>query len=54
MNNEIINFENKKVRRIEHNGEWYFSVVDIMSVLTDNDYQTGRKYWNKLKERLIK
>ena len=53
-NNEIINFESKKIRRIEHNGEWYFSVVDIVAILTENDYQTGRKYWNKLKERLIK
>ena len=33
--------------------EWYFSVVDIVAVLTDStDYQTARKYWNKLKQRL--
>ena len=33
--------------------EWYFSVVDVVSVLTDSvDYQTARKYWNKLKQRL--
>lgn len=33
--------------------EWYFSVVDVVGVLTDNpDYNTGRKYWNKLKQRL--
>lgn len=31
--------------------EWYFSVVDV--VLTDSpDHNTGRKYWNKLKQRL--
>jgi len=33
--------------------EWYFSVVDVVAVLTDSaDYQTSRKYWNKLKQRL--
>ena len=33
--------------------EWYFSVVDVVGVLTDSpDYNTGRKYWNKLKQRL--
>ena len=33
--------------------EWYFSVVDVVAVLTDSkDYLTGRKYWNKLKQRL--
>jgi DNA-damage-inducible protein D len=33
----------------------FFSVVDIVQVLTQqSDYQTARKYWNKLKERLNK
>lgn len=33
--------------------KWYFSIVDIVAVLTDQpDYQTCRKYWNKLKQRL--
>ena len=33
--------------------EWYFSIVDVVGVLTDSpDYNTGRKYWNKLKQRL--
>ena len=33
--------------------EWYFSVVDVCWVLADSpDYQTARKYWNKLKQRL--
>ena len=31
----------------------YFSVVEVVGVLTDSpDYNTGRKYWNKLKQRL--
>ena len=33
--------------------KWYFSVVDVIQVLTENDYQTARKYWNKLKERIL-
>ena len=33
--------------------DWYFSIVDVIQVLTDSaDYQTARKYWNKLKQRL--
>jgi hypothetical protein len=33
--------------------KWYFSIVDVIQALTDQpDFQTARKYWNKLKERL--
>ena len=33
--------------------EWYFSIVDVIQVLVDqSDYNTARKYWNKLKQRL--
>jgi prophage antirepressor-like protein len=50
-------FENHSIRRAydEDTEIWWFSVVDIVQVLTDQaDYQTARKYWNKLKERLSK
>jgi len=50
-------FENYKIRRHydEQKETWYFSVVDILQVLIQQpDYQTARKYWNKLKERLKK
>ncbi len=45
-------FENKRVRVVWNDEEekYYFSVVDIVQVLTDS--VDGRKYWNKLKERL--
>ena len=53
--NKIKVFENRNVRTVwnEDEEDWYFSVVDIVSVLADSkDYQTARKYWNKLKQRL--
>ena len=48
-------FEDQPIRTAwdEDQEEWYFSVVDVVGVLTDSaDYNTGRKYWNKLKQRL--
>ncbi len=50
-------FEKHNIRRVydEDSEIWWFSVVDIVQVLTEQaDYQTARKYWNKLKERLAK
>ena len=48
-------FENKRIRTAwdEEEEEWYFSVVDVVAVLTDQPTQRGAsKYWAKLKERL--
>ena len=48
-------FEEKKVRTVYDDVEekWYFSIVDVCGVLAESkDYQTARKYWNKLKQRL--
>jgi DNA-damage-inducible protein D len=50
-------FEERQIRRVydEATETWWFSVVDIVQALTQQpDYQTARKYWNKLKERLGK
>ena len=54
QNNELKLFEDKKirVRWDEEQEEWYFSVVDVVSVLTDNDYQKSRNYWKWLKNKL--
>jgi len=39
----------------EEEEKWYFSIVDVITILTSQDnFQTARKYWNKLKERLKK
>ena len=50
-------FEEREIRRLydEKTETWFFSVVDIVQILTQQpDFQTARKYWNKLKERLGK
>jgi len=50
-------FEDFKIRRLydEKAEIWYFSVADIIQALLEqSNYQTARKYWNKLKERLNK
>jgi DNA-damage-inducible protein D len=57
MLNEPAIFEGRKIRRSydDETEKWYFSVVDIIQVLTQqSDFKTARKYWNKLKERLKK
>ena len=50
--NRIKLFENKKIRYVWNGDEedWYFSVVDIVEVLTESD--RPRKYWNDLKKKL--
>lgn len=47
-------FEEKKVRTVwdDETEEWYFSVIDVIAVLTDSD--RPRKYWDDLKRKLIK
>ena len=53
INTRLAIFEGKKIRRVLVNDEWWFSVVDIVQVLTDQlSDQTARKYWNKLAQRL--
>ena len=54
-NDKIQIFEDKKIRTAwnEETEEWYFSVVDVIGVLTDQPTQRGASnYWAKLKERL--
>ena len=57
MKKDLAIFEGHEIRRHydEATETWWFSVVDIIRVLTQQaDFQTARKYWNKLKERLNK
>ena len=48
---KIIVFQEKTMRRIWHNEEWWFSVVDVCAVLTGS--ADAGAYWRKLKQRLI-
>jgi|SRR3990167_7638874 len=48
---KITLFKGKKIRKTLYNNEWWFSVVDVCSALTDS--VDGGVYWMKLKQRLI-
>ncbi len=45
----MVVFEGKSIRRIWHDEKWYFSIIDIIQVLTDSS--NPRNYWNMLKAR---
>ena len=45
----LVLFQSKQIRRIWHDDEWFYSVVDIVGVLTDSP--TPRQYWGKIKQR---
>jgi len=44
-------FEGKRIRKILHEGEWWFSIIDVIDILVGGD--RPRKYWNDLKNKLI-
>jgi len=48
--NKLVVFQDKKIRRIWHHNEWFFSVIDIIAVLTASVDPAA--YWRKLKQRL--
>lgn len=47
-------FEQKEIRKITHNNEWWFSVVDVVSVLAESVAKDPSTYWRTLKNRLKK
>jgi DNA-damage-inducible protein D len=51
MEQNIINFEESKIRKIWHENAWWFSVIDIVEALTDSS--NPAVYWRVLKKRLI-
>ena len=56
MKNELKVFEDSNIRSIydEEKEIYYFSVVDIIAILIEKDYQGARKYWKVLKGRIVK
>ena len=51
-NHKIVVFQEQNIRRIWHNEEWYFSVVDVIEVLTESTQPS--RYWSDLKTRSTK
>ncbi len=49
---KLIVFQEKQIRRVWHNEEWWFSVIDVMGVLTES--QNPSSYWRTLKTRMKK
>jgi hypothetical protein len=50
METKIAVFKGKEIRKIIHNNEWWFSVIDVVAVLTDS--ANPRDYWFKMKIRV--
>ena len=50
--NKLVVFEDKNIRRTWYKDDWYFSIVDIVAILTQSSDPTA--YWRKLKQRLKK
>ena len=48
-NKDLIPFEGVEIRKIWHNEEWYFSVIDVIGILTGS--KTPRKYWTSMQNR---
>jgi prophage antirepressor-like protein len=50
-NKHLVVFQDKKIRRLWHNNEWYFSVVDVVGVLTEST--DPKDYWYRVKKREV-
>jgi DNA-damage-inducible protein D len=48
---EIAEFRGKTIRKVLNDDEWYFSIVDVIEAVTENE--RPRKYWNDLKKQLV-
>ena len=49
MTNQIVPFEEKEIRKAWHNEQWYFSIIDVIEILTDSSNPSN--YWYMLKKR---
>ena len=48
---QIAIFKKKEIRKTLHEGEWWFSVIDVIAAVTESD--RPRKYWSDLKKKLL-
>ena len=51
MENQLTPFDGEKIRKTWHNDTWFFSVVDIIGVLTDSPQPS--RYWNSVKKKEV-
>ena len=49
MNNKLVLFQEKQIRRIWHNKQWHYSIIDIIEILTESTKPSN--YWDTLKRR---
>ncbi len=49
---ELVVFKGNHIRKVFHESEWWFSIVDVMSALTDSS--SPRRYWSDLKSKMLK
>jgi DNA-damage-inducible protein D len=47
--NELALFKGKEIRKVWHNEQWFFSIIDVIDVLMES--ANPQSYWGKLKER---
>src|SRR3989338_10209471 len=48
-NKHLVVFQDKKIRRVLYQNEWYFSVIDVVQALTESN--NPRNYWSMIKAR---
>ena len=49
--NKLAVFQGKHIRKVLHEGEWWFSIIDVVEVLTDSSIP--KRYWSDLKRKLV-
>lgn len=52
LTTKIAVFQKKEIRKIIHNNEWWFSIIDVIEALAGTE--RPRKYWNDLKKKILK
>lgn len=50
MKPQIVQFEQSQIRRIHYNGEWWFSIIDVIEAITETN--SPSRYWSELKKKL--
>jgi DNA-damage-inducible protein D len=52
MTSELTPFEGKEIRKVWHDEQWYFSIIDVIEILTNSN--NANRYWSDLKRKLEK